>query len=662
MAEKRRPATILQHFLRQVETNGAGRVALRQKELGIWREYSWKASCEQVRMFGLGLQELGLKRGEHVATIGDNDCQYLWAYLGLLAVGGVQVGLFTDATAEEAAYIIAHSDARFVLAQDQEQVDKMLAVRPQIPKVEHVIYWDERGLWAYDDPWLTPYDEVCRLGRALAAREPSRFGDEVARGHHDDLAILCYTSGTTGRPKGAMISHDNIISTTKAFNEVAPVNEDDNHVSLLPLGWIAEHAWGVAPHCLYGMIMNFPENLETVRENVREIAPNRVLYNSRLWDGLVGTIQVRLAESSRLNRMLYRLFLPVGQRVADRRLAGEAVSPALRLAHSIGNWCIFGPLRDKLGFTNLRAAYTAGGALSPDAMRFFHALGINLKQIYGLTEVTGGGTMHRDGDIKFASIGKPAAGIAVRTDEEGEIHIGGPTVFQGYFKNADATAESIVEEKGTRWFRTGDAGYIDDDGHLIYLDRMKDMITLAGGERYAPQFIEGRLKFSPYILDVMAVGGPALEYVTALIIINFENVGNWAEKQGIVFTTFADLSQKGEVSELVRQAVEEVNANMPPGSRVRRFVLLHKEFDADESEMTRSRKLRRDVLYERYADMIETMYAGEDRFHVRTPVRYQDGSEHIIEMDLRIVDSELGPLTSISTAEALRPPTAVTGN
>ncbi|MCY4117620.1 MAG: AMP-binding protein [Caldilineaceae bacterium] len=639
MAERQPAETILQHFLRQVEANGADSVALRQKELGIWREFSWQESCEQVRMFGLGLHALGLKRGEHVATIGDNDCRYLWAYLGLLAVGGVQVGLFTDATAEEAAYVIGHSDARFVLAQDQEQVDKMLAVRAQIPKVERVVYWDERGLWAYDEPWLMPYEEVCRQGRALAAREPSRFEEEVARGRPDDMAILCYTSGTTGRPKGAMISNDNIMSTTEAFNEVAPVYENDNHVSLLPLGWIAEHSWGVAPHCLYGMVMNFPENLETVRENVREIAPNRVLYNSRLWDGLVGTIQVRMAESSRLNRTLYRLFLPVGQRVADRRLAGEAVSPGLRLAESIGNWLIFGPLRDKLGFTNLRAAYTAGGALSPDAMRFFHALGINLKQIYGLTEVTGGGTMHGDGDIKFASIGKPAAGISVRTDEEGEILIGGPTVFQGYYKNDEATAGALLEENGTRWFRTGDAGYIDEDGHLIYLDRMKDMITLAGGERYAPQFIEGRLKFSPYILDVMAVGGPALAYVTALIIINFDNVGNWAEKEGIVFTTFADLSQKAEVGELVRQAVGEVNASMAPGSRVRRFVLLHKEFDADESEMTRSRKLRRDVLYTRYADMIETIYAGEERFHVQTPVRYQDGSEGVVEMDLRIIDS-----------------------
>ncbi|MDE0143421.1 MAG: AMP-binding protein [Caldilineaceae bacterium] len=639
MAEIDRLETVPQHFLRQVESRGAGEIALRQKEFGIWREFSWRESCEQVRNFGLGLQDLGLARGDHVATIGDNDRQYLWAYLGLQAVGGVQVGLFTDATAEEAAYIIDHSDARFVLAQDQEQVDKMLGIREQIPKVERVIYWDERGLWEYEDPWLAACDEVCRRGEELAARKPSRFEEEVAQGRGDDLAILCYTSGTTGRPKGAMLSHENILRSNKAFTQVDALYDSDNHVSLLPLGWIAEHAWGVAPHCVHGMVMNFPENLETVRENVREIAPERVLYNSRLWDALLGTIQVRMAESSWINRKLYELFLPVGQRLADRKMAGAAVSPGLRLAYRIGDWCLFYPLRDKLGFTKLRAAYTAGGALSPDAMRFFHALGINLKQIYGLTEVTGSGTIHWDFDIKFASVGRPGGGVSVRTDEDGEIQIGGPTVFQGYYNNAEATAEAIVEEDGMRWFRTGDAGHIDEDGHLIYLDRLKDMITLASGERYAPQFIEGRLKFSPHILDVMAVGGPAQEYVTALVIINFDNVGSWAERQGISFTTFADLSQRAEVCELIRQAVDDVNAAMPQSSKVRRFVLLHKEFDADESEMTRSRKLRRDVLYTRYAEMIEAMYAGQEWIHVRTPVRYQDGSEGVLETDLKIVNS-----------------------
>ncbi|RME53833.1 MAG: long-chain fatty acid--CoA ligase, partial [Caldilineae bacterium] len=597
------PQTILQYFLQRVEAYGDRKVALRQKELGIWREFTWQDSYEQVRAFALGLLELGMKRGDHVATIGDNDRQYLWAYLGLLAVGGVQVGLFTDATPEEAAYIIDHSDARFVLAQDQEQVDKMLEIRSQIPKVERVIFWDERGLWHYNDPWLISYDAVQEMGRALLEREPRRFEEEVAQGRADDLAILCYTSGTTGRPKGAMLSHRNLIETVRVFNEVDKRYDTDNHVSLLPLGWIAEHALGVAPHCIHGVILNFPEEPETVRENVREIAPEGILYNSRLWDALVGMVQVRIAESTWINRKLYELFLPVGYQVADKTLVGEPVGLGLKLAYKLGDWAVFGPIRNQLGFTRLRAAYTAGAALSPDAMRFFHALGINLKQIYGSTEVTGGATIHRDGDIKFASVGPPAPGVKLRISEEGEILIGGPTVFQGYYKNPEATAEAILEDEEGRWFRTGDAGYIDEDGHLIYLDRVKDMITLANGERFSPQFIEGRLKFSPYIRDVMAIGGPTRDYVTALVIIDFDNVSNWAEKQGIAYTTFADLSQKPQVYELVRAAVGTVNESLPPAGQVRRFVLMHKEFDADEAEMTRSRKLRRGFLYQRYGDI-----------------------------------------------------------
>ncbi len=630
------PQTILQYFLQRVEAYGDRKVALRQKELGIWREFTWQDSYEQVRAFALGLLELGMKRGDHVATIGDNDRQYLWAYLGLLAVGGVQVGLFTDATPEEAAYIIDHSDARFVLAQDQEQVDKMLEIRSQIPKVERVIFWDERGLWHYNDPWLISYDAVQEMGRALLEREPRRFEEEVAQGRADDLAILCYTSGTTGRPKGAMLSHRNLIETVRVFNEVDKRYDTDNHVSLLPLGWIAEHALGVAPHCIHGVILNFPEEPETVRENVREIAPEGILYNSRLWDALVGMVQVRIAESTWINRKLYELFLPVGYQVADKTLVGEPVGLGLKLAYKLGDWAVFGPIRNQLGFTRLRAAYTAGAALSPDAMRFFHALGINLKQIYGSTEVTGGATIHRDGDIKFASVGPPAPGVKLRISEEGEILIGGPTVFQGYYKNPEATAEAILEDEEGRWFRTGDAGYIDEDGHLIYLDRVKDMITLANGERFSPQFIEGRLKFSPYIRDVMAIGGPTRDYVTALVIIDFDNVSNWAEKQGIAYTTFADLSQKPQVYELVRAAVRTVNESLPPAGRVRRFVLMHKEFDADEAEMTRSRKLRRGFLYQRYGDIIEAMYRGDSHIHVRAPVRYQDGSEGFIETDLKI--------------------------
>jgi long-chain acyl-CoA synthetase len=632
------PQTIAQYFLQQVEKHGSNKVALRQKEFGIWREFTWQDSYEEVKAFGLGLIALGLRRGDRICGIGDNDREYLWAFLGLAAVGGAQVGLFTDAAPNEIAYIVNHSEATFILAQDQEQCDKLLAIKDQVPTLKKVIYWDEKGLWHYEDEWLLSFEQVQNLGRDLDQKEPDRFEVEVALGQGEDLASICYTSGTTGMPKGAMLSQANLIASNRLYQEVDPRYDTDNHVSFLPLGWIGEVVLGFTAHVYSGLIINFPEEPETVRENIREIAPESLLYNSRLWDNLVATVQVRMNDATWLNHKMYELFLPIGYKVADRRFAKKELSLGLQAAYGLGNVLIFAPLRDQMGMSNVRAAYTAGSALSPDAMRFFHALGINLKQIYGSTEVSGGATIHRDGDIKFASVGQPIPGVDIQVSTSGEILIAGPTVFQGYFKNPEATEEAIyVDEDGRRWFRTGDAGYIDEDGHIIYLDRVKDMITLANGESFSPQFIEGRLKFSPYIRDVMAVGGPTRDFVTALIIIDFENVGYWAEKQRIGYTTFLDLSQKREVYELIMEAVEEVNQSLPPAGRVRRFVLMHKEFDADEAEMTRTRKLRRGFLYDRYGNMIEAMYDGKKDVHVRASVRYRDGSEGVIETEVRVL-------------------------
>lgn len=631
------PQTLPQYLQQQVETAGPRKVALRQKEYGIWQEFTWPESYAQIKDFCLGMIALGLQRGDHVATVGDNDRYYLWGYLGLLAAGAVQVGLFTDAASGEIAYIIDHSDAVFVLAKDQEQCDKLLEIREHIPKVRRVVYWDDRGLWNVDDPWLISFQDVQDLGRELAAEQPGRFEDEIARGRGDDLAVICYTSGTTSLPKGAMLSHANLICTTAAYDAVDTHTSDDNHVSLLPLGWIAEHVLGVAPHVMYGVIVNFPEEPETVRENVREIAPDAILYNSRLWDALVGTVQVQMNDASWLNRKLFEIFLPVGYRMADRRFAGEPVGLGLWLAYRLGDWLVFAPIRDKLGLSRIRSAYTAGAVLSPDAMRFFHALGINLKQIYGATEVAGGGTLHYDGDIKFASVGKPPPGIEIEISPQGEILIAGPSVFLGYYKDPEKTAEALaVDDEGRRWFQTGDGGYLDNDGHLIYLDRLKDMLALASGDRFSPQFIEGRLKFSPYIRDVMAIGGADHPYVTALIIIDYSVVGSWAEGRSLGYTTFVDLSQKEEVYELIAAAVAGVNESLPEESRVRRFVLMHKEFDADEAEVTRSRKLRRGFLAERYGAIIDALYSDARRIRVQAPVRYQDGTEGFVETDLQL--------------------------
>ncbi|MCB8945868.1 MAG: AMP-binding protein [Ardenticatenaceae bacterium] len=632
------PQTLPQYFLEKVSSYaGTDKVAVRQKEFGIWQEFSWQDSYEQVRDFSLGLIALGLQRGGHVCTIGDNDREYLWGYLAIQATGAAVIGMYTDAIPNEMEYVINHSDSVLALAQDQEQCDKFLELRDRIPKVKRVIYWDNKGLWSYDDDWLISYEEVLALGQALREKEPNRFETEVALGQKDDVAMLCYTSGTTGLPKGVMLSHGNLIGVASGYLALDKRYDTDNHVSFTPMGWIAEPALGIAPHVVAGIVINFPEEPETVRENVREIAPDNLFYPARLWENLVGTVQVRMKDATWLNRKLYDYFLPVGYQMADKKLSGEAIPAGLDVRYRLGDWLVFRPLRDQLGMSQLRAAFTGGAALSPDHIRFFHALGINLRQVYGSTEIAAGGTIHHDGDIKFASVGKPLMGVDVRVSDEGEIQFAGTTVMLGYYKNDEATAKDILMENGRRWFRTGDAGYIDEDGHVIFQDRVKNMIHLQNGETFSPQFIEGRLKFSPYIRDVMAVGDETRDFVTAMIIMDFDNVGHWAEKSGIGYTTFTDLSQKKEVYALIQEAVNEVNGTLPEGARIRRFVLMHKEFDADEAEMTRSRKLKRNVLSEKYGNIVEAMYAGQQAIKVRAAVKYQDGSEGFVETDVRVM-------------------------
>jgi long-chain acyl-CoA synthetase len=536
-------------------------------------------------------------------------------------------------------YINSHSEAVIALAKDQEQCDKLIEIREKIPNVTKVIYWDPRGMWYYDDPWLLSFEEVKTLGREVLKETPGLFEELVQKGKGEDLANLCYTSGTTGLPKAVMLTHNNFIAASNLFQDFEPRFDHDNMVSFAPLAWIAEHTLSVTPHVMDGVIVNFPEAPETVQQNIREIAPDVLFYPARLWENLTALIQVRINDTSRINRTLYNLFLPIGYRVADKHYANQPVNFPLNLIYWLGDLLVFRPLRDQLGLVNVRTAITAGAALSPDMFRFFRALGINLKQVFSSTETTAVGTMHREGDVKFATVGTTPDGAYMKITDEGEICLGGPNIFTGYYKNQEATNNALrVDEDGIRWFSTGDAGYIDDDGHLIYLDRLKDMMELASGEKFSPQFIEGRFKFSPYIRDVMTVGGPDKDYVSALISIDFENVGRWAEKRHMPYTTFVDLSQKPEVYDLILNDVKSVNITLPEGARIKKFVLMHKEFDADESEMTRTRKLRRGFLTDRYQEMIAKIYAGEETVSVSAVVRYQDGREGVIETAVRIMN------------------------
>ncbi len=624
--------TLPKHFLAQVKKYGDRKVAMRQKDLGIWKSYTWQDSYEHVRDFCLGLVKLGLKRGDKVCIVGDNDPQYYWALLAIQAAGGVAVGGFTDARPEELQYVAGFADCTLVLAKDQEQCDKFLEIKDQLPLVRQLIYWEDKGLWNYTDPWLMSFEDVEALGRQHLQSNPHLFEELVAQGSADDLAIFCYTSGTTGLPKAAMLSHGNLLFSYHAYDSIEERYDTDNYVSFLPLAWISEHVLGVTTHVVDGLIINFTEAPETVQNDIREIAPQSLFYASRIWEGLVGYVQARINDSTPINRWLYRKFLPIGYKVGELKFNNQPIPLGLRLLYALGQFAVFAPLRDKLGLTRVRSAYTAGGTLSPDVLRFFRALGVNLKQIYGSTEVSGGATAHRNDDVKFETVGKPLPGVELKISDEGEILIKGGGIFQGYYKNPEATAKAVVDG----WFHTGDAGYIDEDGHLICLGRMKELIELAGGEKYPPYFIEGSLKFSPYIREVMTVGGKQRPFVSALIAIDFDNVGRWAEKHGIAYTTYVDLSQKPEVYNLIRQDVERVNKTLPPAARVKRFVNMHKEFDPDEAELTRTRKLRRGYLEEKYHDMIDAIYRGEEHVVVRATIRYQDGREGVLETPVTI--------------------------
>jgi len=614
-------------------------IAMRKKTLGIWREFTWRESCDAVRDLTLGLVGLGLQRGDKVAILGENDPEYYWAELAIQSAGAVAVGVFTDSGPAEIQYIVNHSDATFVFAKDQEQCDKLLAARAQLPLVKKVIYWEERGLWNYHDreAWLMSFNAAQDLGRELRGRDPQRFAQLVAQGNADDLAILCYTSGTTGQPKGAMIAHRNLIAGYTNVTAVDKRKRTDEFLSFLPMAWITEHVLGITGHVITGNVVSFPEKPETVQQNLREIAPHSLLFSSRLWEGIVSTIQVRIHDTTRLNRLWYDTFLPIGYRVADLKFTKAAIPFYLRVLNGLGEVLVFQPLRDKFGLHRIRLAYSSGAALSPDMLRFCRAIGLNLKQLYGSTEAEIH-TFHRDDDIKFESVGKPAPGVEVSISPEGEILIKSGCVFQGYYKNPQTTAEKLREG----WFYTGDAGYLDEDGHLIYLDRMVDLLELAGGKKYSPQYIEGRLKFSPYVKDVMTIGGKQRPYVTAIVNIDFENVGRWAERRGVGYTAFVDLSQKPEVYDLIRADVERVNKTLPSAARVRKFVLLHKEFDPDESELTRTRKLRRGFIEERYRQMIEAMYGEGGEVRVSASVKYRDGRTGVIETAIRVCALEGG--------------------
>ncbi|RMF26871.1 MAG: long-chain fatty acid--CoA ligase, partial [Chloroflexi bacterium] len=601
------------------------------KEFGIWQEVTWAEYLEHVRLFSLGLISLGLQPGDKIAIIGDNRPEWLYAELAAQAAGAISMGIYQDSIASEVQYLADFCDARFLVVEDQEQVDKVLEVWDQLPKVERVIYYDPKGLRNYREPFLLYFPDVEEMGRVYARSHPGQFMENVRRTESNQVAILSTTSGTTGKPKLAMLTHRNLLSMARNLLAVDPMEPEDQFVSFLPLAWIGEQMMSVSSALWVGFTVNFPEEPETAQENIREIGPRVIFSPPRIWESMVSQVQVKIEDSTWLKRLIYNWAMPIGYAMADTRFEKREPSLALRLKYRLADWLVFQPIKDKLGLRFVRRAYTGGAALGPDVFRFFHALGVNLKQIYGQTEISGISVVHRDGDIKFQTVGLPIPETEVRIAENGEILSRSPAVFIGYYKNPEATAETLKDG----WLHSGDAGYFDEDGHLIVIDRAKDVMTLHDGTKFSPQFIENKLKFSPYIREAVVFGGDR-PFVSAMINIDFANVGKWAEKHQVPYTTYTDLAQKPEVYDLIRKDVERTNKDLPPAARIQRFLLLHKELDADDAELTRTRKVRRRFIAQRYENLVGALYSDRDSVAVETVITYQDGRTATIQTALRI--------------------------
>ena len=623
--------TIPKLFYQQATTFGKDRVAMREKEFGIWRPITWQDYFENVKYIALGLISLGLEEGDKVSMIGDNRPEGLWAEMATLCARGVGVWLFQDSLIDEVRYIIDHSDTRFLFGEGQEEVDKAISIFNECPKLQKIIWDDPKGMRNYDEDYLISLKEVQQLGRELEKEKPDLFEELINKGSGEEVALLFYTSGTTALPKGALLSHNNMLTMGQHLMTVDPCENTDDYVSYLPFAWIGEQMMSISCGLQIGYTLNFPEEPEIVQENIREIGPHVMFAPPRMYEQMTRTVQVKYLDAAWIKRKFYEFSTSVGYKVANLKFDKKPVPVFWRFLEWLASITVQKKLKDHLGLSRVRNAYTGGAAMGPDHFRFFHALGVNLKQIYGQTEVAGIPVVHRSGDIKFDTVGHPIPGTEVKIGDGGEILTRSSSVFLGYYKNPEATEKTLQDG----WLYSGDRGFIDDDGHLVVFDRTKDVFTLKDGKPFAPQYLETRLKFSPYIRDSWVIGDKK-DHISAVLCIDYAVVGKWADEKKLNYTSYQELSQMPEIYDLVEKQIRQANKDLPDLAKVVKFTNLYKELDADDDELTRTRKLRRALVEKRYEEIVDALYSDNDSVHIDTTIKYEDGREAHIKIDMQI--------------------------
>ena len=638
------PKLLLENVRRRGE-----RAAIREKDYGIWQSWSWSDAAREIQDFANGLAAMGFRRGDKLGVVGDNRPRLYWSLTAAQCLGGIPVPVYQDAVASELEFVLDHAEVRFIVCENQEQVDKVLAVRGRLPKVEAIIFCDPRGLRHYDRGALFQFAEVQERGRRHAAEHPDALASEIARGSGSDVAIMLYTSGTTGQPKGVMLTHENVMVTALRGIEVERLTADEEVLAYLPIAWAGDHIFSYAQSYCAGFCVSCPESAATVMTDLRELGPTYFFAPPRIYENILTQVMIRMEDAGWIKRRLFHHFMGIARRVGGAILDHAPVSLAHRVLYGLGRLLVYGPLLNTLGFSRIRVAYTAGEAIGPDLFTFYRSLGINIKQLYAMTEASIL-CIQRDGAVRPDTVGTPVAGVELKIAENGEVLYRSPGVFAGYYKNPQATAEA---KRADGWVHSGDAGFFDEQQQLHIIDRAKDVGKLEDGTLFAPKFLENKLKFFPHIREAVTFG-PGRPYVTALINIDPEAVGNWAERRGITYGGYQELASLDAVYDLVREAIEQVNGDLAQephlaGSQIRRFLILHKELDADDGELTRTRKVRRRFIGDRFKPLVDALYAGAERARIATDVTFEDGRKGVIEAELRIRDAKI-----VATVEKLR--------